>query len=235
MIVSENTAVVLDAVNADFTELENRNELLENRMWCIDHITVLEDAIRAREIINNDTSRFAAPGSHRSIPKYTEDEMYERKLRRINEEYLKDLSDGMLLKQAEAKKISAEAIALKNYKPPAASDTRDWRPPLRFRAMLASTLRKAGSFPAEMPVVADSSNDHSHNVERSPKRRATAPTNTVMATSSRDEEESIDTAQTSDSPPVSFSSLSVGAAQGVQGILAHRINRMLGAELGVPF
>ena len=215
-----DTAAVLDVVNADFTELENRNELLENRMWCIDHITVLEHAIRARETINNDTSRLATPGSDRSIPKYTEDEAYVLKLREISEEYNQDVNDGMPLRQAEAKRISAEAIALKNYKPPAAADTRDWRPPLRFRAMLASTLRKNGSFPAEMPIVADSSNDYPNPNGRSPKRRAIADSDTVMLISSRDDDETIDTVQSPNSPPGSLSSISVGAAQGVQGILA---------------
>ncbi len=35
------TAAVLDMVNSDFPELENRNNLLENRDWCINHINVL--------------------------------------------------------------------------------------------------------------------------------------------------------------------------------------------------
>jgi hypothetical protein len=63
-----DTTAVLDVVNADYPELENRDDLIENRMWCIDHITSLEDAIRTRESVSNDTSRFARPGSHRSIP-----------------------------------------------------------------------------------------------------------------------------------------------------------------------
>ena len=95
------TAAVLDIVNADYTDLENRDDLIENRMWCIDQINTLENAIITRERVNNDTSRFAKPGSHKSIPKYTEDEMYEQQLIQIKEEYLKDLNDGMLPRQAE--------------------------------------------------------------------------------------------------------------------------------------
>ena len=39
-----------------------------------------------------------------------------------------------------------QAILLKNYKPAAPAETRDWPPTARFGSLLATTLRKAGSF-----------------------------------------------------------------------------------------
>jgi hypothetical protein len=76
---------------------------------------------------------------------------------------------------ASAKKISAEKTALKLYKPTAAAETRDWRPPLRFRTILATTMRKNGSFLDPMTVTADTNSSSGDNVARPSKRRTIQP------------------------------------------------------------
>ncbi len=82
----------------------------------------------------------------------------------------------MSAQHASSKKIAAEKTALKLYKPAAAADTRDWRPPLRFRTILATTSRRNGSFPNPTTAPADSSNSQADNAGRPSKRRAIAPT-----------------------------------------------------------
>ncbi len=84
-------------------------------------------------------------------------------------DYLKDFDDGVPGSHAKIRKISAERIALKESKPTAAAETRDWRPPLRFRTMLASTMRKTGSFPIETSLSVDNSSSSANTDGRQPK------------------------------------------------------------------
>jgi hypothetical protein len=76
----------------------------------------------------------------------TEDEDYELKIREINGSCVRELKNDAIARHAKQKRIVAEAILLKNYKSPAPAETRDWRPPVRFGSLLATMLRKAGSF-----------------------------------------------------------------------------------------
>jgi hypothetical protein len=132
----------LDIVNSDFPHLENRDIMLENRNWCADNIDVLEDAIHHRASIHADISNHTDVTSNVSIPKHSEDEIYDLRIRQIREEYFRDLDEGMSEQHASSKKISAERTPLKFDKPTAAAETRDWRPPLCFRTILATTMRK---------------------------------------------------------------------------------------------
>ncbi len=75
--------------------------------------------------VYDDTSNYTGLTSDVLIPKHSEDEIYELKIREMREEYFRDLDDGMLEEHASAKKISAEKTALKFYKPTAAAETRD--------------------------------------------------------------------------------------------------------------
>ena len=106
---------------------------------------------------------------------------------------------------ASSKKIAAEKTALKHYKPVAAADTRDWRPPLRFRTILATTTRRNGSFPNPMTAPDDSSSSYADSVARPPKRRAIAPTGNfrVMPDSSSSiiRDNTSFTPESPDSPP----------------------------------
>ncbi len=121
----KETAAILEMLNSDFPELENQHDLRENQTWCMEHINTFDQAIALKENVDHDTSRFATYVTNKSIPKFTDDEEYEIKIHNIRADYLKDLEDGMSSRQAEQKKISAEALALNNYKSPAAADTRD--------------------------------------------------------------------------------------------------------------
>jgi hypothetical protein len=112
-------------VNLDFPEHENRINLLENRDWCINHINVLQNDIRSRVIDNGDISNFSIPSADPTIPNFCEDEIYESRIPQIHADYLKDLNDGVPESHAETRKISAERIALREYKPTAAAETRD--------------------------------------------------------------------------------------------------------------
>ena len=60
---------------------------------------------------------------------------------------LSELKNDGTTRHAEPKRNGLKAILLKNYKPPAPAETRDWRPSARFGSLLATTLRKAGFFP----------------------------------------------------------------------------------------
>ncbi len=77
---------------------------------------------------------------------YTEDEDYDFKTREINGSCVWELKNDAIARHAKQKRIVAEAILLKNYKLPAPAETRDWWPPARFGSLLATMLRKAGSF-----------------------------------------------------------------------------------------
>ncbi len=90
-----DTTAVLDMVNSDFPELENRIYLLENRDWCVNHINVLQNAIRSRVIENGDISNFSIPSTDPAIPNFCEDEVYDSRIRQIHADYLKDLDDGV--------------------------------------------------------------------------------------------------------------------------------------------
>jgi hypothetical protein len=90
--------------------------MLENRVWCAEHIDVLEEAIRHRASVHGDISNHTELTSDTSIPKHSEDEIYELKIRQIREDYFRDIDDGMSEQHASAKKISAEKTALKPYK-----------------------------------------------------------------------------------------------------------------------
>ncbi len=58
-----------------------------------------------------------------------------------------ELKNDATTRHAKQMQNGLKAILLKNYKPPAPAETRDWRPPARFGSLLATTLGKAGSFP----------------------------------------------------------------------------------------
>jgi hypothetical protein len=58
-----------------------------------------------------------------------------------------ELKNDGTIRHAKQKRNGAEATLLKNFNSPAPAETRDWRPPVRFGSLLATTLRKAGSFP----------------------------------------------------------------------------------------
>ena len=77
---------------------------------------------------------------------YTEDEDYDFKIREINESCVPELKNDAIARHAKQKRNGAEAILLKKYKSPAPAETCDWRPPARFGSLLATMLRKAGSF-----------------------------------------------------------------------------------------
>jgi hypothetical protein len=224
----KDTTAVLDMVNSDFPELENRINLLENRDWCINHTNVLQNAIRSRVIDYGDISNFSIPSTDPAIPNFCEDEVYDSRIRQIHVDYLKDLDDGVPESHAELKKISAERIALREYKPTAAAETRDWRPPLRFRTMLASTMRKTGSFPTGTPLSADNSSSSANTDGRPPKRTAIMPIASVQAGNSstvEDDSPLSDQPQSPDGPPTvqsssSSSSSSAGTYQAVETLLA---------------
>jgi hypothetical protein len=125
--------------------------------------------------VHHDLSNHNDLNSDVQIPKHSEDEIYDQKIREIRAEYFRDLDEGMSEQHASAKKISAEKTALKFYKPTAAAETRDWRPPLRFRTILATTTRRNGSFPNPSTAPADSSSSYADTAGRLSKRRAIAP------------------------------------------------------------
>jgi len=177
----KDTARVLEVMNTDFPQLENRHDMLQNREWCNEHINVLEDAILHRVSTHGDTSNHTDLSSDVLIPRHSEDEIYDLKIREIRDEYFRDLDAGMSEQHASAKKISAEKTALKCYKPTAAAETRDWRPPLRFRTILASTFRKNGSFPEPTTTHADTSSSSNDAAGRPLKRRAVQPTRNFRA------------------------------------------------------
>ena len=77
---------------------------------------------------------------------YTEDEDYDFKIREINGSCVRELKNDAIARHAKQKRNGAEAILLKKYKSPAPAETCDWRPPARFGSLLATMLRKAGSF-----------------------------------------------------------------------------------------
>jgi hypothetical protein len=75
---------------------------------------------------------------------YTEDEYYELKIREINGSCVRELKNDAIARHAKQKRIVAEAILLKNYD--STAETKDWGPSARFGSLLATMLRKAGSF-----------------------------------------------------------------------------------------
>jgi hypothetical protein len=101
-------STIMIIVNTDFPYLENRASMLENRNWCGEHINVLEDAIHHRMSVHHDISNHNDLNSDVLIPKQSEDEIYDMKIRQIREEYFRDLDEGMSEQHASSKKIAAE-------------------------------------------------------------------------------------------------------------------------------